>query len=417
MLNRLNLLGKPARLALYAFSIIFSLSTIKLLTGATDLTSIGTASSALLLSVPIAMAALGGLFSERSGVVNIGLEGMMIMGAWGGGFIGAKHGALAGLIAGVAMGALGALLHAIATVGFGVDHVVSGVAINIIAAGLARYLSTILYKNGTWVGPSQSPDIEPIGLNGLPILSGGTYFGWKSPDLFGAIANKNWFFISDTFAILRGLTGDVSYVTVFAIALVPFSYWFLWHTAFGLRLRSAGEAPTAAESLGVNVYLMKYSGVLISGGFAGFGGAFLAIVASNHYQENQTGGRGYIGLAALIFGNWRPGGLMTGAGLFGFADALQLRDATAIHALLMLLALIMVAFAFINLRKAKYISVVISLAVAAFAIWLYVTFTELPGQFVTMTPYLVTLLVLGLGTQRLRMPAADGMPYRRGGNK
>jgi simple sugar transport system permease protein len=363
------------------------------------------------------MAALGGLFSERSGVVNIGLEGMMIMGAWGGGFIGAKHGALAGLIAGVAMGALGALLHAIATVGFGVDHVVSGVAINIIAAGLARYLSTILYKNGTWVGPSQSPDIEPIGLNGLPILSGGTYFGWKSPDLFGAIANKNWFFISDTFAILRGLTGDVSYVTVFAIALVPFSYWFLWHTAFGLRLRSAGEAPTAAESLGVNVYLMKYSGVLISGGFAGFGGAFLAIVASNHYQENQTGGRGYIGLAALIFGNWRPGGLMTGAGLFGFADALQLRDATAIHALLMLLALIMVAFAFINLRKAKYISVVISLAVAAFAIWLYVTFTELPGQFVTMTPYLVTLLVLGLGTQRLRMPAADGMPYRRGGNK
>lgn len=414
---RISSLGKPARLALYAFAIIFSLSTIKLITGASDLTSIGTASSALLLSVPIAMAALGGLFSERSGVVNIGLEGMMIMGAWGGGFIGAKHGAVAGLIAGVVMGALGALLHAIATVGFGVDHVVSGVAINIIAAGLVRYISTILYKNGTWVGPSQSPDIEPIGLNGLPVLSGGTYFGWKSPDLFGAIAEKNWFLISDTFAILRGLTGDVSYVTVFAIALVPFSYWFLWHTAFGLRLRSAGEAPTAAESLGVNVYLMKYSGVLISGGFAGFGGAFLAIVASNHYQENQTGGRGYIGLAALIFGNWRPGGLMAGAGLFGFADALQLRDATAIHALLMLLAVAMLAFALINLRKAKYVAALISLLTAALAIWLYVTFTELPGQFVTMTPYLVTLLVLGLGTQRLRMPAADGLPYRRGGNK
>ena len=414
---KLNSLAKPARLVLYAVAIVFSLSTIKLLTGATDLTSVGTASSALLLSVPIAMAALGGLFSERSGVVNIGLEGMMIMGAWGGGFIGAKHGAWAGLIAGIVMGALGALLHAIATVGFGVDHVVSGVAINIIAAGLVRYISTILYKNGTWVGPSQSPDIEPIGLNGLPILSGGTYFGWKSPDLFGAIANKNWFFISDTFAILRGFTGDVSYVTVIAIALVPISYWVLWHTAFGLRLRSAGEAPTAAESLGVNVYLMKYSGVLISGGFAGFGGAFLAIVASNHYQENQTGGRGYIGLAALIFGNWRPGGLMTGAGLFGFADALQLRDATAIHALLMLLALAMVIFAFINLRRRKYVSAGISLIAALFASWLYVTFTELPGQFVTMTPYLVTLLVLGLGTQRLRMPAADGMPYRRGGIK
>ena len=414
---KLSSLAKPARLALYAVAIVFSLSTIKLITGASDLTSVGTASAALLLSVPIAMAALGGLFSERSGVVNIGLEGMMIMGAWGGGFIGAKHGAWAGLIAGVVMGALGALLHAIATVGFGVDHVVSGVAINIIAAGLARYLSTILYKNGTWVGPSQSPDIEPIGLNGLPILSGGTYFGWKSPDLFGSIANQNWFFISDLFAILRGFTGDVSYVTVIAISLVPLSYWFLWHTAFGLRLRSAGEAPTAAESLGVNVYLMKYSGVVISGGFAGFGGAFLAIVASNHYQENQTGGRGYIGLAALIFGNWRPGGLMTGAGLFGFADALQLRDATAIHALLMLLALAMVVFTGINFKKRKYVSALISLATAIFAIWMYITFTELPGQFVTMTPYLVTLLVLGLGTQRLRMPAADGLPSRRGGIK
>ena len=410
-------LNKISRLSLYAFAIVFSLSTIKLVTGANDLTSAGTASAALLLSVPIAMAALGGLFSERSGVVNIGLEGMMIMGAWGGGFIGSKHGPWAGLVAGIFMGALGALLHAIATVGFGVDHVVSGVAINIIAAGLVRYISTILYKNGTWVGPSQSPDIEAIGTNGLPILSGGTYFGWKSPDLFGAIGEKNWFFISDVFSILRGFTGEVSYVTVIAISLVPLSYWFLWHTAFGLRLRSAGEAPTAAESLGVNVYKMKYAGVIISGGFAGLGGAFLAIVAANHYQENQTGGRGYIGLAALIFGNWRPGGLMTGAGLFGFADALQLRDATAIHALLMLLAVAMALFAINNIKKKKFGSAIISAAVALIAIWLYLTFTELPGQFVTMTPYIVTLLVLGLGTQRLRMPAADGIPYRRGGGK
>lgn len=419
MLSRFNLstLSKPLRLALYAFSIVFSLSTIKVIADAPDLTSIGTASSALLLSVPIAMAALGGLFSERSGVVNIGLEGMMIMGAWGGGFIGSKHGPWAGLIAGIVMGALGALLHAIATVGFGVDHVVSGVAINIIAAGLARYLSTILYKNGTWVGPSQSPVIDSISVNGLPILSGGHYFGWNSPDLFGAIASKNWFLISDIFAILRGLTGDVSYVTAIAVALVPLSYWFLWHTAFGLRLRSAGEAPTAAESLGVNVYLMKYAGVLMSGAFAGFGGSYLAIIASNHYQENQTGGRGYIGLAALIFGNWRPGGLMTGAGLFGFADALQLRDATAIHALLMLLALVMFVMTINNLRKKKFISSAIGLIVALAATWLYLNVTELPGQFVTMTPYIVTLLVLGLGTQRLRMPAADGAPYRRGGIK
>ena len=416
MLNLKNL-QKPARLALYAFAIVFSLSTIRLITGATDLTSVGTASAALLLSVPIAMAALGGLYSERSGVVNIGLEGMMIMGAWGGGFIGSQHGPWLGLLAGIVMGTLGALLHAIATVGFGVDHVVSGVAMNILAAGLARYLSTILYKSGTWVGPSQSPDINSIGVNGLPVLSGGTYFGWHSPDLLGKIAAKNWFLISDFFSILRGLTGEVSYVTVIAIALVPFSYWFLWHTAFGLRLRSAGEAPTAAESLGVNVYKMKYAGVLLSGAFAGLGGSYLAIIASNHYQENQTGGRGYIGLSALIFGNYRPTGLLTGAGLFGFADALQLRDATAIHALLLLLSIGMVIFTIINLRRKKYVSVVISMITAAIAAWLYVNVKELPGQFVTMTPYIVTLLVLGLGTQRLRMPAADGVPYRRGGSK
>ena len=414
MLNNLN---KLSRIALYAFAIVFSLSTLRLITKASDLTSIGTASSALLLSVPIAMAALGGLFSERSGVVNIGLEGMMIMGAWGGGVVGCKHGPWLGLLAGIFMGSLGALLHAIATVGFGVDHVVSGVAMNILAAGLARYLSTILYKSGSWVGPSQSPDIAPIGANGLPILSGGTYFGWHSPDLFGKVASKNWFLISDIFGILRGLTGDVSYVTVIAIALVPFSYWFLWRTAFGLRLRSAGEAPTAAESLGVNVYLMKYAGVITSGAFAGFGGAYLAIIASNHYQENQTGGRGYIGLAALIFGNWRPGGLMAGASLFGFADALQLRDASAIHALILLLAIAMTVIAVINLRRKKFISVGISAVLAAVFYVLYIKEQTLPGQFVTMTPYVVTLLVLGLGTQRLRMPAADGAPYRRGGSK
>lgn len=410
-------LKKPLRLAFYVFGMIFALSTIRLITGASDLTSVGTASAALLLSVPIAMAALGGLFSERSGVVNIGLEGMMIMGAWGGGFIGSMYGPWAGLLAGVVMGSVGALIHAIATVGFGVDHVVSGVAVNIIAAGLVRYFSTILYKNGSWLGPSQSPDVNPIGTNGLPILSGGDLFGWNSPDLFGSIASKNWFFISDFFAILRGLTGEVSYVTMIAIALVPLSYWFLWHTAFGLRLRSAGEAPTAAESLGVNVYKMKYAGVLISGSFAGFGGAFLAIVAANHYQENQTGGRGYIGLAALIFGNWRPGGLMSGAALFGFADALQLRDSEAVHALLMLVAVGMLVFAYINLRKKKFASVGITAVISLMAIWLYYGIEQLPGQFVTMTPYVMTLLVLGLGTQRLRMPAADGVPYRRGGGK
>ena len=399
----------------YATMLVFVLASIRIITGASDLTSTGTASAALLLSVPIVLAALGGLFSERAGVVNIGLEGMMIMGAWAGGYIGSQHGPWAGLFGAVVFGSLGALVHAIATVTFGVDHVVSGVAINIIAAGLVRYLSTLLYQGGSWPGPSQSPGIETISLNGLPILSGGQYFGWKSPDLLGAVANLNWFFISDFASILRGLTGDVSYVTIVAISFVPLAYFILWRTAFGLRLRSAGEAPTAAESLGVNVYAMKYAGVMISGGLAGLGGGFLAIVAASNYQENQVAGRGYIGLAALLFGNYRPGGLLAGAGLFGFADALQLRDSTAIHALLLFIVVILAFVAFRKFKAGKQLSAVLSLGSAGFTLWFFFAVDELPGQLVTMTPYIATILVMALASQRLRMPAADGMPYRRGG--
>ena len=399
----------------YATMLVFVLASIRIITGASDLTSTGTASAALLLSVPIVLAALGGLFSERAGVVNIGLEGMMIMGAWAGGYIGSQNGPWAGLLGAVVFGSLGALVHAIATVTFGVDHVVSGVAINIIAAGLVRYLSTLLYQGGSWPGPSQSPGIETISVNGLPILSGGQYFGWKSPDLLGSIANLNWFFISDFASILRGLTGDVSYVTVVAISFVPLAYFILWRTAFGLRLRSAGEAPTAAESLGVNVYAMKYAGVLISGGLAGLGGGFLAIVAASNYQENQVAGRGYIGLAALLFGNYRPGGLLAGAGLFGFADALQLRDSAAIHALLLFIVVILLFVAYRKFKGGKQLSAVLSLGSAAFTLWFFFAVDELPGQLVTMTPYIATILVMALASQRLRMPAADGLPYRRGG--
>jgi simple sugar transport system permease protein len=407
---------KATKLLLNATLVLLIISIIRLITGASDLTSVGTASAALLLSVPIVLAGLGGLFSERSGVVNIGLEGMMILGAWAGGFIGSKHGPWLGLAAAVFFGSVGALVHAIATISFGVDHVVSGVAINIIAAGLVRYLSTILYQGGSWPGPSQSPDVDAISNNGLPVLSGGTYFGWQSPDILTPIAEKQWFLISDIASILRGFTGDLSYVTMIAVAIVPISFFILWKTSFGLRLRSAGEAPIAAESLGVNVYLMKYSGVLISGGLAGLGGGFLAIVAANHYQENQVAGRGYIGLAALLFGNYRPGGILMGAGLFGFADALQLRDSAAIHALILLIVVILAYLVYRDVRKGRYLSAAISGVMSAGFMWFYLAVDVLPGQLVTMTPYIATLLVLSLASQRLRMPAADGIPYRRGGS-
>jgi simple sugar transport system permease protein len=416
MLEKGKLSGMRRTIIIF-FGIIAILSIIRVATGASDLTSVGTAQAALLLSVPIVLAALGGLFAERAGVVNIGLEGMMIMGAWAGGFMGSKHGPWVGLLAAIFFGAVGALVHAIATITFGVDHVVSGVAINIIAAGLVRYISTILAQGGSWPGPSQSPDVEPIGQNGLPILSGGKYFGWQSPDILNSIGEKNWFLISDISRVLRGLTGELSYVTMIAVALVPLSYFLLWKTSFGLRLRSTGESPIAAESLGVNVYVMKYWGVLLSGGFAGLGGGFLAIVAANHYQENQVGGRGYIGLAAMLFGNWRPGGLLAGSALFGFADALQLRDSAAIHALILLIIAFLLFASWRSFKKGQRIATIVSLVLAGFFAWFFVAFEELPGQLVTMTPYLATLIVLSLASQRLRGPAAAGLPYRRGGLK
>jgi simple sugar transport system permease protein len=160
---------------------------------------------------------------------------------------------------------------------------------------------------------------------------------------------------------------------------------------------------------------MKYAGVLISGGLAGLGGGFLAIVAASNYQENQVAGRGYIGLAALLFGNYRPGGLLAGAGLFGFADALQLRDSASIHALLLLIVVILAFVAFRKFKSGKQIGALVALAAAGFTLWFYFAVEELPGQLVTMTPYIATILVMALASQRLRMPAADGIPYRRGG--
>jgi len=140
-----------------------------------------------------------------------------------------------------------------------------------------------------------------------------------------------------------------------------------------------------------------------------------AIVAATDYQQNQVAGRGYIGLAALLFGNYRPGGLLAGAGLFGFADALQLRDSAAIHALLLFIVAILLFVAFRKFKSGKQLSAVLSLASAGFTLWFFFAVDELPGQLVTMTPYIATILVMALASQRLRMPAADGLPYRRGG--
>ena len=400
--------GRSRRLVWLLLGVVLLVSLVRVISGEQQLTSSSTIAAALLLAVPIGLAALGGLFSERAGVVNIGLDGMMTLGTWGAGFAGYQWGWGAAVVGGLLFGAVGGLLHALATVTFGVDHVVSGVAINILAGGVVRFLSELLYTdNPAGGGVTQSPPVDgnPPTFS-VPVLSSG-------PDLLGSLERQHWFLVSDLAGILRGLTSGIGLLTLIAVLLVPASYLLLWRTAFGLRLRSCGENPAAADSLGVPVYRLKYVAVVISGALAGLGGVFLVFIAGI-YREGQVNGRGFIGLAALIFGNWRPGGLASGAVLFGFTDALQLRSRSAVVALFLLVAILLAVVAVVQARRGKLVPAGIAAVVAAAALVGFLTVDELPPGLVSFTPHLTTLLVLSLASQRLRMPKADGLVYRRG---
>ncbi|MGI5195293.1 ABC transporter permease [Streptomyces sp. CA-288835] len=379
-------------------------SIVRIITGADGITNVSQMSTALELAVPIGLAGLGGLWAERAGVVNIGLEGMMILGTWFGAWAGYQWGPWTGILVGIIGGCVGGLLHAIVTVTFNVNHIVSGVALNILALGATRYLAPIAFGGSG----KQSPQVESLGDFTVPGLS----------DVLIDLNRQGWFLISDIAGLLGGLVTNVSWLTLIAVALVPATWWILWRTPFGLRLRSCGENPVAAESLGVNVYKYKYLAVIISGGLAGLGGVFLSIVANPFYLEGQVSGRGYIGLAAMIFGNWMPGGLAIGAGLFGYTDSLNLRGgAENVHALLLLAAILLVIGAIWLVIKKKYVAAVLTLAVGALVFTWYAVTDEVPNQVVSATPYVITLLVLALSAQRLRMPRANGMPYRKGQGK
>ncbi|MEU9982821.1 ABC transporter permease [Streptomyces sp. NPDC050856] len=404
-------LSLPVVLLIVAGALLV-LSAVRAVTGAQDITSAGQISAALSMAVPIGLAGLGGLWAERAGVVNIGLEGMMILGTFFGAWAGWQTNPWLGVLAGVLGGMFGGLLHAIATVSFGVDHIISGIAINILALGVTTYFAKLWFNTGEAAerggSPKQSPPAEDITSVTVPGLS----------DALHSVETHHWFFVSDLAGILGGLVTNVSLLTIVAVLLFAATFWGLWKTSFGLRLRSCGENPIAAESLGVNVYKYKYIAVVVSGGMAGLGGAFLSLVTSHIYNEGQTGGRGFIGLAAMIFGNWRPGGLAMGAGLFGFADALQLRaGGESVHALLLVLLVVLAGLAGWKAYRKSYLTAAISAVVAAGVLVWYLGTDTVPTEFVSATPYVVTLLVLSLSAQRLRMPKADGMRYRKGQGK
>jgi len=397
--------GRDARVGLFALLVGFMLlSVTRVISDANDITSGGTVGATIVLAVPVAMAALGGMWSERSGIVNIGLEGMMILGTFfGADFAYFSHSPWMGVLGGVVGGVIGGLLHAIATVTFGVDQIISGVAIIILSTGASRYLAGVFFTGQEGGGPTQSPHVptfKPLKLPGA--------------DSFDHLQAHHWFVISDIGGILEGLATSLTPFSILMLALFPASWFILWRTAFGLRLRSCGENPNEAEALGVRVYTMKYIAVIISGALAGLGGAFL-VDNAGIFREGQTGGRGFIGLAAMIFGNWRPGGLLAGAGLFGYTDALQARQgSTSVHALLLFIGFaLVVAALYLVWRRRVVPAVAAVLGAALFFLWYSVT-NDIPIEFVPATPYIITLLVLAFAAQRLRAPAADGIPWRRG---
>jgi simple sugar transport system permease protein len=300
----------------------------------------------------IYLTGVGGLFSERSGIVNIGLEGMMIIGTVTGSFgtyyfttelgWGVPLGPIMGLLFGMLCGAMFASIHAMSTVTFRIDHIVSGVVINLVAVGLARFLSTVFFGVANQSEPGQ-PALNQIDIPLLSAIPGiGRAFEDLSPFVFVGI-----------------------------LMVIPVTY-VLYRMRWGLRLRSAGENPEATRSLGVPVAPLRWQAVLISGALAGLAGAFLSIEATGHWREGQTQGLGFIALAALILSNWNPVRLMAAAALFGFAQAVPL------------------------------------------ALNNWPVIRDIPPSFVRMTPYVVTIIVLAGFVGKVRPPAAAGKAYEGG---
>jgi len=276
--------------------------------------------SMLRYATPLIFGALGGMFSERSGVTNVGLEGMMLMGAFFG-IMGADKldSWWLGLAVGVLSGGAMALVHAIWSVHFRADQIISGFAINFLALGLTGYLFIDIYgQEGTPTDIESIPNVRLAFLDDVPFVG----------DIFGNLNLMIWI----------------------ALLLIPLSWLVLFKTPLGLRTRAVGEHPRAADTVGIDVYAVRYGAVVASGMLAAAGGAFLSIGFVNSFNENMTAGRGFIALAAVIFGNWRPFGAAAACLLFGFSSALAQRlpeysgsAATLFQALPYVLTLIAVA--------------------------------------------------------------------------
>jgi general nucleoside transport system permease protein len=257
----------------------------------------GVLASTLRFATPLAFAAMGGIFSERSGVVNIGLEGMMLTGAffgiWGSVWSGSW---VVGLLMAMLFGGLLALIHAFFSIHLRADQIVSGFAVNFLALGLTGFLFSSIYPGGIHENVSRVPNVNLDFLGSIPVIGD----------------------------FLEGVFGHLNLLVWIMFATVILAYIVLFKTPIGLRIRSVGEHPRAADTVGISVYRIRYAAVVTSGILAALGGAFLSIGFVGSFAENMTSGRGFIALAAVIFGKWRPGWSFAACLLFGFGFALAI---------------------------------------------------------------------------------------------
>ena len=298
----------------------------------------GMISSSFVRATPIALAALCGVISERAGVINIGIEGIMLIAAQMAVVSATVTDNLyIGLILAILIGGLIAAFHAFLVIRFKVDQVVSGVAINIIGAGVTSFISSRFLERATDVlnNSGTFPIIRIPLLSKIPVLG---------PTLF-----------------------ENNIIIYLMVLVVIFLHILLFKTPWGLRTRAVGEHPKAADTLGVNVYLVRYINVIIGGMIAGLGGAYFTIGSVGRFDEIMTAGKGFIGLAAMIFGNWNPIGAFASSLIFGFADSLQVK--------------------------------------------LQILRVPIPSEFLLMAPYIVTMIILTGVVGRAIPPAADGQPY------
>jgi general nucleoside transport system permease protein len=297
--------------------------------------------AALLRSVPLTLGALSGILSERAGVVNIAIEGLMLSAAFISVVVASATGSLwIGLAAAIVTAAVLAMVHGVLAIRYKVDQIISGVVVNIFSVGITSFLSSKLLTE---------PQFAYLNNSGI-------FATWPIPLL-------------SRIPFIGGILFETHLFTYAMFVLLAVVHLALFYTRWGLRTRAVGEHPKAADTLGINVYRTRYVAVLLSGMMAGFAGAYFTLGSVGRFDQVMTAGRGFISLAAVIFGNWSPFGAFGASLIFGFADALQSR-----------LSLLSV---------------------------------PIPSQFLLMAPYIATMIALAGLVGRVTPPAADGVPYEK----